>query len=128
MKSRSIDRFTTFGPISLLSSESILEALNEIGDSKDCDKGYDSEEYDAAMKKFEAQLALEGLEKNQVAAIASRPYVQQFRLKKGCMKVNTTSAVHKNLKKGGEVSSFTIRMDVSLLERAIFSLYLFRNM
>jgi hypothetical protein len=77
-KSGSIDIFTTSGPISLLLCESILEALNEIGDSKDCDKGYDSEEYDAAMKEFEAQLALEGLEKNQVAAIASRPYVQQF--------------------------------------------------
>jgi hypothetical protein len=82
-------------------SESILEALDEIGDSKECHKGYDSEEYDAAMKEFEAQLTLGELEKNQVAAIASRPYVHQFRPKKGCMKVNTTSAVHNNSKKGG---------------------------
>jgi hypothetical protein len=39
-------------------SESILEALNETGNSKDCDnKGYDSDDYDAVMKEFEAELA-----------------------------------------------------------------------
>jgi hypothetical protein len=37
-------------------SESILEALNESGDSEDCDgKGYDFDEYDATMKQFEAE-------------------------------------------------------------------------
>jgi hypothetical protein len=46
-------------------SKSILEALNETSDSKDCDKGYDSKEYDVAMKEFEAELALEELEKNK---------------------------------------------------------------
>jgi hypothetical protein len=50
-------------------SESTLEALNESGDSEDCDgKGYDSDEYDAAMKKFEAELAQEELEEKQAAA------------------------------------------------------------
>jgi hypothetical protein len=50
-------------------SESILEALNESGDSEDCDgKGYGSDEYDVAMKKFEAELAQEELEEKQAAA------------------------------------------------------------
>jgi hypothetical protein len=50
--------------------ESILEALNKSGDSEDCDgKGYDSDEYDAAMKKFEVELAQEELEEKQAAAI-----------------------------------------------------------
>jgi hypothetical protein len=50
-------------------SESILEALNESGDSEDCDgKGYDFDEYDAAMKQFEAELAQEELEAKQAAA------------------------------------------------------------
>jgi hypothetical protein len=50
-------------------SESILEALNESGDSKDCDgKGYDSDEYDAAMKKYEAEIAQEELEEKQAVA------------------------------------------------------------
>jgi hypothetical protein len=48
--------------------ESILEALNQSGDSEDCDgKGYDSDEYDAAMKKFKEELALEELEEKQGA-------------------------------------------------------------
>jgi hypothetical protein len=38
--------------------ESILEALNESGESDDWDiKGYDSDHYDAAMRKIEAELA-----------------------------------------------------------------------
>jgi hypothetical protein len=46
-------------------SESIVEALNKIGDSKDCNNnGYDS---DAAMKEFEVELAQEELEKKQSA-------------------------------------------------------------
>jgi hypothetical protein len=50
-------------------SEFILEALNESGDLEDCDdKGYYSDEYDAAMKQFEADLALEELREKQAAA------------------------------------------------------------
>jgi hypothetical protein len=50
-------------------SESIVEALNKIGDSEYCNnKGYDSDEYDVAMKKFKAELAQEELEKKQAAA------------------------------------------------------------
>jgi hypothetical protein len=50
-------------------SESIMEALNKSGDLEDCDgKGYDSDEYDAAMKKFEAELTEEELEEKQAAA------------------------------------------------------------
>jgi hypothetical protein len=50
-------------------SESILEALNKSGDSKDCDgKGCDSDEYDAAMKKYEAEIAQEELKEKQAAA------------------------------------------------------------
>jgi hypothetical protein len=38
--------------------ESILEALNKSGESDDWDsKGYDSDHYDAAMRKIEAELA-----------------------------------------------------------------------
>jgi hypothetical protein len=38
-------------------SESILEALNKSGESDDWDsKGYDSDEYDAAMRRIEAEL------------------------------------------------------------------------
>jgi hypothetical protein len=38
--------------------ESILEALNESGESDDWDsKGYDSDHYDAAMRRIEAELA-----------------------------------------------------------------------
>jgi hypothetical protein len=49
--------------------ESILEALNESGDLEDCDgKGYDSDKYDATMKKFEAELAQEELEEKLAAA------------------------------------------------------------
>jgi hypothetical protein len=49
-------------------SESILEALNETGNSKDCDnKGYDSDDYDAVMKEFEVELAREELGKKQAA-------------------------------------------------------------
>jgi hypothetical protein len=50
-------------------SKSILESLNESGDSEDCDgKCYDSDEYDAAMKQFEAEVGLEELQKKQDAA------------------------------------------------------------
>jgi hypothetical protein len=43
--------------------ESILEALNESGESDDWDsKGYDSDEYDAAMRQIEAELAQKELE------------------------------------------------------------------
>jgi hypothetical protein len=49
--------------------ESILEALSESGDSEDCDdKGYDSDEYDAAMKKYKAKIDQEELEEKQAAA------------------------------------------------------------
>jgi hypothetical protein len=47
-------------------SESILEALNESGESDDWDsKGYDSDEYDAAMRQIEAELAQKELEEKQ---------------------------------------------------------------
>jgi hypothetical protein len=43
--------------------ESILEALNEIGESDDWDsKGYDSDHYDAAMRRIKAELAQQALE------------------------------------------------------------------
>jgi hypothetical protein len=49
--------------------ESILEALNESGESDDWDsKGYDSDHYDAAMRKIEAKLAQQALEEQNVAA------------------------------------------------------------
>jgi hypothetical protein len=49
--------------------ESILEALNESGESDDWDsKGYDSDHYDAAMRKLEAELAQQALEEQQAAA------------------------------------------------------------
>jgi hypothetical protein len=49
-------------------SESILEVLNETSDSEDCDKSCDSKEYNAAMKEFEDELALEKLAKKQTTA------------------------------------------------------------
>jgi hypothetical protein len=43
--------------------ESILEALNESGEWDDWDsKGYDSDHYDAAMRRIEAELAQKALE------------------------------------------------------------------
>jgi hypothetical protein len=43
--------------------ESFLEALNESGESDDWDsKGYDSDHYDAAMRRIEAELAQQALE------------------------------------------------------------------
>jgi hypothetical protein len=49
--------------------ESILEALNESGESDDWDsKGYDSDHYDAAMRKLETELAQQALEEQQAAA------------------------------------------------------------
>jgi hypothetical protein len=49
--------------------ESILEALNESGESDDCDsKGYDSDHYDAAMRRIEAELAQQELEEKQAGA------------------------------------------------------------
>jgi hypothetical protein len=49
--------------------ESILEALNESGESDDWDsKGYDSDHYDPAMRKIEAELAQQALEEQQAAA------------------------------------------------------------
>jgi hypothetical protein len=49
--------------------ESILEALNESGDSEDCDgKGYDYDEYNSAMKIYEVEIAQEELEEKQATA------------------------------------------------------------
>jgi hypothetical protein len=48
--------------------ESILEALNESGESDDWDsKGYDSDHYDVAMRRIEAELAQQELEEKQAA-------------------------------------------------------------
>jgi hypothetical protein len=48
--------------------ESILEALNKSGESNDWDsKGYDSDPYDATMRRIEAELAQQELEENQAA-------------------------------------------------------------
>jgi hypothetical protein len=50
-------------------AESILEALNESGESDDWDsKGYDSDHYDAAMRRIKAELAQQALEEQQAAA------------------------------------------------------------
>jgi hypothetical protein len=49
--------------------ESILEALNESGESDDWDsKGYDSDHYDTAMRKIEVELAQQALEEQNTAA------------------------------------------------------------
>jgi hypothetical protein len=49
--------------------ESILEALNESGESDDWDsKGYDSDHYDAAMRRIEAELDQQELEEKQATA------------------------------------------------------------
>jgi hypothetical protein len=49
--------------------ESILEALNESGESDDWDsKGYDSNHYDATMRRIEVELAQQELEEKQAAA------------------------------------------------------------
>jgi hypothetical protein len=49
--------------------ESILEALNESGESDGWDsKGYDSDHYDAAMRNIEAELAQQALEEQNAAA------------------------------------------------------------
>jgi hypothetical protein len=49
--------------------ESILEALNESGESDDWDsKGYDSDHYDAAMRRIEAELAQQEIEEKLAAA------------------------------------------------------------
>jgi hypothetical protein len=49
--------------------ESILEALNESGESDDWDsKGYDSDHYDAAMRRIEAELPQQEIEEKQAAA------------------------------------------------------------
>jgi hypothetical protein len=49
--------------------ESILEALNESGESDDWDrKGYDPNHYDAAMRRIEAELAQMEIEEKQAAA------------------------------------------------------------
>jgi hypothetical protein len=49
--------------------ESILEALNESSKSDDWDsKGYDSDHYDAAMRRIEAELAQQEIEEKQAAA------------------------------------------------------------
>jgi hypothetical protein len=46
--------------------ESILEALNESGEWDDWDsKGYDSDHYDAGMRRIEAELAQQELEEKQ---------------------------------------------------------------
>jgi hypothetical protein len=48
--------------------ESILEALNESGESDDWDsKGYNSDHYDAAMRRIEAELAQQALEEQNAA-------------------------------------------------------------
>jgi hypothetical protein len=49
--------------------ESILEALNESGELDDWDsKGYDSDHYDAAMRRIEEELAQQEIEEKQAAA------------------------------------------------------------
>jgi hypothetical protein len=49
--------------------ESILEALNKSGESDDWDsKGYDSDHYDATMRKIKAELAQQAVEEQQAAA------------------------------------------------------------
>jgi hypothetical protein len=49
--------------------ESILEALNESGESDDWDsKGYDSDHYDATMRKIKAELAQQALEEQNTDA------------------------------------------------------------
>jgi hypothetical protein len=49
--------------------ESILEAVNESGESDDWDnKGYDSDHYDTAMKRTKAELAQQEIEDKQAAA------------------------------------------------------------
>jgi hypothetical protein len=49
--------------------ESILEALNKSGESDDWDsKGYDTDHYDAAMRRIEAELAQQALEEQKAAA------------------------------------------------------------
>jgi hypothetical protein len=49
--------------------ESILEALNESGESDDWDsKGYDYDHYDATMRRIEAELAQQALEEQSAAA------------------------------------------------------------
>jgi hypothetical protein len=49
--------------------ESILEALNESGESDDWDsKGYDSDHYDTAMRRIESELAQQALEEQNAAA------------------------------------------------------------
>jgi hypothetical protein len=49
--------------------ESILEALNESGESDDWDsKGYDSDHHDATMRRIEAELALQEIEEKQATA------------------------------------------------------------
>jgi hypothetical protein len=49
--------------------ESILEALNKSGESDDWDsKGYDSDHYDAAMRRIEAELAQQAIEEQNAAA------------------------------------------------------------
>jgi hypothetical protein len=49
--------------------ESILEALNESGESDDWDsKGYDSDHYDAAMRRIKAELAQQEIEEKQATA------------------------------------------------------------
>jgi hypothetical protein len=51
-------------------SESILEALNESGESDDWDsKGYDFGEYDAAKRRIKAELAQKELEEKQAATM-----------------------------------------------------------
>jgi hypothetical protein len=49
--------------------ESILESLNKSGESDDWDsKGYDSDYYDAAMRRIEAELAQQALEEQNATA------------------------------------------------------------
>jgi hypothetical protein len=49
--------------------ESILEALNKSGESDDSDsKGYDSDHYDTAIRRTEAELAQQALEEQNAAA------------------------------------------------------------
>jgi hypothetical protein len=79
--------------------ESILEVLNESGESDDWDsKGYDSDHYDAAMRKIEAELAQQALEEQNAAA------KQVFMTNKGDDAGQTTGDLPSQAAHDGDVS------------------------